>query len=495
MKTFAVPVTFFIYMIVMLSIGVTAYRRTRNTADYFLGGRSLSPLTSGLSAGASDMSGWLLLGLPGYAYVAGYEAFWLAGGLLLGKWVNWRITARRLRTYSVMTEALTLPEYLSRRFQDHSRLIGIVSAFFILLFFLFYTSSGLVAGGKLFETVFGLDGSTAAVIATLCILSYTLFGGFLAVCWTDVVQGLLMSAALVVVPIVAIQGRFGALPSDLAAINPQLISLWHDVTGQPLSAIAIISLLAWGLGYAGQPHILVRFKGCRSNKALVTARRIDVTWTMISMVGAVLVGLAGLVYGHNQGGITLEDPEKIFLVLVHILFHPVVAGILLAAILAAVMSTIDSQLLICSSAFAEDFYKWIMKKNANPEQVLKVGRLAVAGISVCALFLAMSSQSSVLSLVSYAWGGFGAALGPVIVASLYFRRMNRNGVLAGMIVGGLTVVVWKQLSGGLFDVYEILPGIIFSTLALVVVSLLTGGPEEQVTSQHARFEETLSELE
>jgi sodium/proline symporter len=440
------------------------------------------------------MSGWLLLGLPGYAYAAGIEAFWLAGGLLIGTWLNWLITAKRLRTYSITTDALTLPEFLSRRFNDNSKMIQVISAFFILLFFLFYTSSGLVAGGKLFETVFGLDYTTAVIIGTVCVVSYTLFGGFLAVSWTDLVQGLLMAAALLIVPITAMEGGLGQLSNDLSAINPQLLTLWNDSKGEPLSAIAIISLVAWGLGYFGQPHILARFKASRSNRDLTTARRIAVIWTGLSMVGAMLVGLVGLIYVNNSG-ISVDDGEKIFMLLVNSLFHPVVAGILLAAILAAVMSTADSQLLVSSSALAEDFYKQVFKKDATSEEIVMVGRIAVIGISIVALILAMTPDSSVLGLVSYAWAGFGAAFGPALVLSLYWERMNRNGALTGILVGGITIVVWKKLSGGWFDVYEIVPGIILSTLSIVVVSLMTGEPESTVKSQHATFKKQLAELD
>lgn len=493
-NSFAITTTFIAYLILMLAIGVIAYQRTKSSSDYFLGGRSLGPWPAALSAGASDMSGWLLLGLPGYAYAAGIEAFWLAGGLLVGTWLNWLITAKRLRTYSITTDALTLPEFLSRRFNDNSKMIQVIAAFFILLFFLFYTSSGLVAGGKLFETVFGLDYTTAVVIGTICVVSYTLFGGFLAVSWTDLVQGLLMSAALLIVPITALEGGFGQLGSDLTAINPELLTLWNDAKGEPLSAIAIISLAAWGLGYFGQPHILARFKASRSNKDLTTARRIAVIWTGLSMVGAMLVGLVGLVYANNSG-ISVDDGEKIFMLLVNSLFHPVIAGILLAAILAAVMSTADSQLLVSSSALAEDFYKQVFKKDATSEEIVMVGRIAVIGISIVALVLAMTPDSSVLGLVSYAWAGFGAAFGPALVLSLYWERMNRNGALAGILVGGITIVVWKQLSGGWFDVYEIVPGIIFSTIAIVGVSLMTGEPEQAVKSQHATFKKQLVELD
>ncbi|MEC7309177.1 sodium/proline symporter PutP [Vibrio crassostreae] len=494
-NSFAITTTFIAYLIMMLAIGVIAYKRTSNSTDYFLGGRSLGPWPAALSAGASDMSGWLLLGLPGYAYAAGFEAFWLAGGLLVGTWANWLISAKRLRTYSITTESLTLPEFLSRRFNDNSKLIQTISAFFILLFFLFYTSSGLVAGGKLFETVFGLDYTTAVIIGTVCVVSYTLFGGFLAVSWTDLVQGLLMSAALLIVPIAAMNGGLGQLSSDLHNINPELLTLWNDAKGEPLSAIAIISLAAWGLGYFGQPHILARFKATRSNKDLTTARRIAVVWTALSMIGAMLVGLVGLIYVTSSGAPKLDDGEKIFMLLVNAMFHPVIAGILLAAILAAIMSTADSQLLVSSSAMAEDLYKQVLKKDATSEEIVRVGRFAVILISLIALVLAMTPDSSVLGLVSYAWAGFGAAFGPAIVLSLYWSRMNRNGALAGIVVGGVTIVLWKQFTGGWFDVYEIVPGIILSTISIVVVSLITGEPEDEVKKQHAEFEKNLVELD
>ncbi|WP_375319829.1 sodium/proline symporter PutP [Aliivibrio logei] len=495
-NNFAITGTFITYLIMMLAIGVYAYKRTSSSSDYFLGGRTLGPWPAALSAGASDMSGWLLLGLPGYAYAAGLESLWLAGGLLLGTWLNWLICAKRLRTYSITTDdALTLPEFLSRRFNDNSKLIQTISALFILLFFLFYTSSGLVAGGKLFETVFGLDYKVAVVIGTLCVVSYTLFGGFLAVAWTDLVQGLLMSAALMIVPIAAMQGGFGQLSSDLTAINPELMTLWTGMDGNPLSMVAIVSLVAWGLGYFGQPHILARFLASRTNRELTTARRIAVVWTALSMAGAVLVGLVGLLYVNGSMSGEVIDGEKVFMLLVNAIFHPAIAGVLLAAILAAIMSTADSQLLVSSSALSEDLYKQLVKKDATSKEIVNVGRFAVVGLSLIALALAMNPDSSVLGLVSYAWAGFGAAFGPAIILSLYWKGMNRNGALAGIVVGGLTIVIWKQLTGGMFDVYEIVPGIIFATVAIIAVSKLTGEPEEKVRKQHEQYERNLIEFE
>ena len=494
-NSWAISGTFIAYLILMLAIGYYAYKRTSNSTDYFLGGRTLGPWPAALSAGASDMSGWLLLGVPGYAYASGLEATWICGGLLVGTWLNWLVSAKRLRTYSITTDAITIPDFLSSRFLDKSKLIQTISAFFILLFFLFYTSSGLVAGGKLFETVFGLDYHIAVVIGAVCIISYTLFGGFLAVAWTDLVQGLLMSAALLIVPITAMNGGFSQLDMEVTSINPELLDMWTNVKGEPMTAIAIISLVAWGLGYFGQPHILARFKATRSNKDLTAARRIAVIWTALSMVGAILVGLTGLVYVAGNSSLVLADGEKIFMILVNAMFHPIMAGILLAAILAAIMSTADSQLLVSSSALAEDFYKQVFKQDATSDEVVKVGRFAVVGLSVLALMFAMNPESSVLSLVSYAWAGFGAAFGPTIVLSLYWSKMNRNGALVGIIVGGITIVVWKQLTGGIFDIYEIVPGVIFSTISVIVVSILTGGPSDEVLQQHKKFKQQLIDLD
>ncbi|WP_417537442.1 sodium/proline symporter PutP [Marinomonas sp.] len=495
-SSYAISLTFLAYLVIMLGIGLYAYKRTSSSEDYFLGGRSLGPWPTALSAGASDMSGWLLLGLPGYAFAAGLEAVWIAGGLLVGTWLNWLICAKRLRTYSIKANnALTLPDFLSTRFNDKSKLIQTISALFILLFFLFYTSSGLVAGGKLFETVFGLDYTYAVIIGTVCVVSYTLFGGFLAVAWTDLVQGLMMSAALVIVPVIAIDGGWSDLSTTLMNKNPELLNIWTNVSGEPLSAIAIVSLVAWGLGYFGQPHILARFKASRSNKDIKTARRIAVVWTMISMIGALLIGLVGLNFVDSNLAGNLADPEKIFMILVNAVFHPVVAGILLAAILAAIMSTADSQLLVSSSALAEDFYKQLFNKKATQKQIVNVGRFAVVAISIIALLLALNPESSVLGLVSYAWAGFGAAFGPAILLSLFWRNMNRNGALAGIIIGGVTVVVWKQLSGGLFDLYEIVPGFILSTLAIFVVSLTTGKPETSVTESFDEYEKALHTMD
>ena len=473
-------IVFTIYLLVLVVIGYLAYQRTQNHADFVLGGRTLGPVPSALSAGASDMSGWLLLGLPGYAMASGYGAFWLAGGLLVGTWLNWLLVARRLRIYSKKADdSLTLPAFFENRFEDRSHLLRIISAAFILIFFLFYTASGLVAGGKLFETVFGLDYQVAVFIGAAAIVSYTLVGGFLAVSWTDVLQGLLMMAALAVVPLMAM-GELGGPATafdTIASVNPALLELFTDEKGQAITLIGTLSLLGWGLGYFGQPHILARFKGIRSDRQVPTARRIAVAWTGISMAGACLIGLVAVAYLPNG----LADTETVFIVMVEALFHPVIAGILLAAILAAVMSTADSQLLVSSSAFTEDFYKSILRRQVSDKHLMHVGRGGVLVIALIATFLAMDKDSSVLSLVAYAWAGFGAAFGPVLILSLYWRAMTKVGAVAGIVTGGLTVIIWKQLEGGWFELYEIVPGVVLAFLAAYLFSRVTAAPAESVT--------------
>ena len=479
----ATGITFFIYLAMMLAIGLWAYRKTANLSDYLLGGRNLGPLPSALSAGASDMSGWLLLGLPGFAYAAGLESVWIALGLLAGTWLNWLIVARRLRIYSKSAgDSLTIPEFLENRFEEKTHILRVISAAFILIFFLFYTSSGLVAGGKLFETTFGLDYQLAVIVGAVAVVSYTLFGGFLAVSWTDVVQGLLMVAALMIVPVVALSvddGGWSAASASIENKNPELLNIWTSIDGQPLGAIAIISLLGWGLGYFGQPHILARFKAIRSAEDIPVARRTAVSWTVLALLGSLGCGLVSIAFFE----IPLSDPETAFMLLINALFHPVIAGVLLAAILAAVMSTADSQLLVSSSALADDFYKALFQQQASQKELVNVGRVAVACIAVAATFIALNPDSKVLDMVSYAWAGFGAAFGPTLIFALYWKRMNWQGALAGVIVGGCTVVIWKQLSGGIFDLYEIIPGFVLAGLGVILVSLVTTKPSASIEKQ------------
>ncbi len=464
--------TFFAYLTVVMVIGIVAWRRTANLSDYILGGRSLGSWVTALSAQASDMSGWLLLGLPGYAYLAGLESLWLLVGLLLGTYANWLFVAARLRSATERYgDSLTLPDYFERRFNDNSGLLRIISAAFILIFFTFYTSSGLVAGGKLFEAVFGMPYLWAVAAGATAVVAYTFIGGFLAVSWTDFVQGSLMFAALVLVVIMgwlAIDGWPG-ITAAMDTRNPALLDMFTTADGQPMTAIAAASLLGWGLGYVGQPHILARFMAAESaTQTIPQARRIAMSWVTITLICATLVGLIGIAYLPEP--LVGADSEKVFIYMTSALLNPVVAGICLAGILAAVMSTADSQLLVASSAVSEDFYKGLFRKSAGQSELLWVGRLAVIAIAVVAFIFAMNPESKVLDLVAYAWAGFGAAFGPAIVLSLYWRGMNRNGALAGIVTGGLTVIVWKQLEGGLFDLYEIVPGVIFASLAILLGS-------------------------
>lgn len=470
--------TFGLYLALVVGIGWIAYRRTIGISDFVLGGRSLGSGVAALSAGASDMSGWLLLGLPGLAYASGLDSLWLAGGLLLGTYLNWRLTAARLRVFTeCYGDALTIPEYLANRFGDDSGLLRVVSAAFILLFFLLYTSAGLVAGGKLFEAVFGLPYHWAVAAGALAILLYTAIGGFLAVSWSDVLQGLMMAAALVVVPVVAIAQLGGTAEARAAveAVNPSLLNPLTGADGSPLGMVAVLSLAAWGLGYFGQPHILARFQAIRSMSQVPTARRIALAWVALTMGGAVATGLAG---------VPLLDPpladgerEQVFIVLVGVLFHPLVAGVCLAAILAAIMSTADSQLLVASSAFTEDLYRRWLRPAAGPGELVGVARLSVLLLAAAAFVLALDADAMVLDLVGYAWAGFGAAFGPVLLLSLYWPRMTRRGALVGVVCGGVTVVVWKHLAGGIFDLYELLPAFCLAGLAAWIGSLLEPAPE------------------
>jgi sodium/proline symporter len=469
----AVTLTFVVYLLVVLAIGIVAWRSTADLRDYILGGRRLGRWTTALSAQASDMSGWLLLGLPGYAYLVGLESLWLAVGLLVGTWLNWRFTARRLRIATeAYGDALTLPEYLQRRFADPYGLLRLLGAAVVLLFFTFYTASGLVAGGKLFEAVFGLPYTWAVSAGAGAVLAYTFIGGFLAVSWTDALQGLLMLAALVLVAVfgLAAVGGFSGLETSMHHSNPELLDAWTDVAGAPLTWIAAASLLGWGLGYFGQPHILARFMAVRTAAELDASRRIAMGWVAIALAAAMLVGLTGAAW--LDPPLEGADTEKVFIAMATMLLHPVVAGVALAGILAAVMSTADSQLLVASSAVSEDLYRDLLRPGAGQGELLWIGRFAVVLIALGAFLLALDPASKVLDLVAYAWAGFGASFGPTLLASLYWRRMSLAGAYAGILVGGLTVVSWRALSGGIFDLYEIVPGVAFSALAVAVFGRL-----------------------
>lgn len=481
------------YFIILAYIGWRAYQRTADIEDFILGGRRIGSWVAALSAGASDMSGWLMMGLPGLAYASGFESIWLALGLLVGTWLNWRLLARRLRVFSqAYGNALTLPEFLANRFQDHGGWLRILAALFILIFFLLYTSAGLVAGGKLFEAVFGLPYVWAVAAGTLAILLYTSLGGFLAVAWTDVFQGLLMAAALIVVPLVALDQLGGptAALTQLQALNPALLEPFTAGNGQPLGFIAILSLAAWGLGYFGQPHILARFQAIRSPEAVPQARRIAVGWSLLTMAGAILTGLVGVLLLDSP--LLGDEREKVFIQLVNLLFHPLVAGILLAAILAAIMSTADSQLLVTSATFTEDFYRRLLAREATPGHQVIAGRLAVVAVACLAFLLALDPRAHVLDLVAHAWAGFGATFGPVLLVAVYWSGMTWRGALAGMLTGGLVVIAWPPLLGDLFALYEIVPGFLLSLIAIWLVSRFGGGPRGELAVEFNRIARQLS---
>ena len=484
------------YFLVMIGIGVYAYfKQANDTEGYMLGGRNLSPAVTALSAGASDMSGWLLLGLPGYMYADGVVSVWIALGLTLGALLNYIIVAPRLRVYTeVADNAITLPDYFANRFEDKSHMLRVISAIVIILFFTVYTAASLVGGGKLFESSLNLSYSTGLWVTAGVVVAYTLFGGFLAVSMTDFVQGVIMLFALVIVPVVAFTdlGGVSAVTESVRNIDPTML----DVTSG-MTIIGIISLMAWGLGYFGQPHIIVRFMAIRSVRDVPTARNIGMSWMVVSLIGSLMTGFAGRAYVQKTA-MTLDDPETIFLVFTQFLFTPLVSGFLLAAILAAIMSTISSQLLVVSSSLTKDIYKLFLDKEAPESRQVLVGRISVILVAVVSILLASDPDSSVLTLVSHAWAGFGAAVGPLVIFSLTWRRMNRNGAVAGMVVGALTVILWVY---GPFEVngmalnswlYAIVPGFILSTITIFVVSLATGGPRPAVLEKFKEMELNLN---
>lgn len=469
-----------LYMGICLALGFLAWRRTRTLGDFILGGRRLGSFVTAFSAQATDMSGWLLMGLPGLAYASGFDSVWMIAGLIVGTYLNWKLVAARLRVRTEeLGDSLTLPDYFERRFADRSHLLRTISAFFILVFFVFYTSSGFVAAGRLFEALFGLPYVEAMFWGTIVMLTYTFFGGFLAVSWSDVLQGSLMIMALVLVGALglALAGGPADAWSRVEALDARLLDPFVAVGDERLGWIGIASLAGWGLGYAGQPHILARFMAAQSAAHIAVARRVAMAWVVIVLIAAVIVGLTGLLVLPRA----LEGPdvEKVFIEMATQFFHPAIAGICLAGILAAIMSTAAAQLLVASSAFAQDFYRGLFRAEAGRRELLWTGRIAVLAIAVLAFAFALDPQSKVLDLVGWAWAGFGAAFGPAIILSLYWPRMTRAGALAGIVVGGLTVILWKQAAalGGVFALYELVPGFMLSWLAIWMVSLATAPAE------------------
>lgn len=475
-------VTFAIYLIAVLLIGLAAYFATKNFSDYILGGRRLGSFVTAMSAGASDMSGWLLMGLPGAVYAAGLVEAWIAIGLTIGAYFNWLLVSGRLRIHTERNNnALTLPEYFFHRLGGQNRLIKVISAAIILFFFTIYCASGIVAGARLFQTLFQVDYHTAVWLGAGATIIYTFIGGFLAVSWTDTVQASLMIFALILTPIMVYLSMGGAAEVTGLIQAASLADNKHYgsfIAGTGI--IGIISTAAWGLGYFGQPHILARFMAADSVASLTKARRIGITWMILCLGGAVAVGYFGIAYfAHfpDQIGILDGNPESIFMALATQLFNPWIAGIILSAILAAVMSTLSCQLLVCSSAITEDFYKGFLRPDAAQSELVWIGRFMVLCVAVIAIIIAQDPESRVLGLVSYAWAGFGAAFGPVVLFSVFWKRTSANGALAGMICGAVVVVFWDKFTGG--AIYEIIPGFVACAIAIVVVSLISK-PQAQV---------------
>ncbi|MDQ0614958.1 sodium/proline symporter [Microbacterium sp. W4I4] len=472
-----------IYFAAMLYIGYSAYKKTSGHEDYMLGGRDLPAWVAALSAGASDMSGWLIMGLPGAIYLTGLIEAWIAIGLTIGAYLNWLVVAPRLRAYTQTSEnSITIPSFFENRTKDKTRLLRVVSAIIILVFFTLYVSSGMVAGGKFFVSSF--DGGNYIVgmlLVTAVTLSYTLFGGFLGASLTDVVQGIMLCVAVLVVPVAAViaVGGWGEAVSLISTVNPTQFDFFGGTGLTSVTLIGILSGLAWGLGYFGQPHIIVRFMALRTPQAAKTARRIGVGWQVLSLTGAVFAGLIGVAFIQKEG-ISLADPELVLLTMAQTLLHPLLAGLVLAAVLAAIMSTFSSQLIVCSSALVEDLYKVLKKTPPSEKRLVLLGRLCVLGVAIIAMLLAINPNDTVLGLVSFAWAGFGAAFGPIVLLSLYWRKLTNWGALAGMVVGTVTVFAWGALEGGWFELYELLPGFVLALIAAVVVSLATYKPNADI---------------
>lgn len=495
-----VGVAFVAYLAIMVVIGAVYMKKNNSAEDYFLGGRKLGGFVAALSAQASDMSGWLLMGLPGAVYALGTGQAWIAVGLFIGTVCNWLFIATRLRRYTIRANnALTLPTYLENRFHDKRRVLLFISSVTIVIFFLVYTASALAAGGKLFSSVFGVDYSIALTIGAIVILAYTFMGGFMAVCTTDFIQGSLMLVGLLVVPILAygiIGGENVNSLLDASGVEggfASYLNLMHS-GGKPYSFVEIFSQLAWGLGYCGMPHILVRFMAVRDEKELKKSKGIAIGWVALSLAFACFIGVIGRAYLYPVvlGEAGAVSSENVFIEMITRLFTqdialPFIGGLFLCGILAAIMSTADSQLLVTASSVAEDIYKGVLKKDADDKVVLNVSRVTVVVVAVLAYMIALDPDSSIMGLVSNAWAGLGAAFGPTVLLSLFWKRTNFQGAVAGILSGAVTVLVWDyipmiggQTPGAATGIYSLAVGFIISILSIVIVSMLTPPPSEEM---------------
>ncbi len=483
-----IALAFILYLVLMMSIGLYYSRRQKNLSSYILGDRQLGPWLTSMSAEASDMSGWMLMGLPGYAYLHGLSAFWTGIGLIVGTWANWVLVSQRLRNYTeVADNSLTIPDYLSNRFEDRKNGLRLICALFIILFFIIYTSSGFVAAGKLFNTIFGIPYLHALLLGAFVVVFYTFLGGFSAVALTDFIQGTMMFFTVLYVPVAATIALGGPMPTldILSKEGSDFFSFFPDSTGVSALLVMIVSSLGWGLGYFGQPHILVKFMAIGDPKELKKSTRIAMTWVLLSLSFAIAIGVVGKAYLSTP--LENANAERVFILMAESLSAPFITGIIWSAILAAIMSTSSSQLLVTSSAVSRDLFQAFLKRDASEKTLIRVSRLSVLLVSAIAVYLGSDPNSYIFSIVSYAWAGFGACFGATVLLSLYWKRMTLKGAYAGVIVGGLTVLIWKHFEW--FGLYELVPGFFFSVAAIVIVSLMDKKPSETILKT---FEKAMS---
>lgn len=505
-KTLQILIAMIMYMAVVIGIGIIfAKKANQNSENYFLGGRSLGPWVTAMSAEASDMSGWLLMGLPGVAYWCGLaDAAWTAIGLAVGTYLNWLIVSKRLRRYSVVAgNSITLPEFFSNRFREKNKVIMTLSAVFILIFFTVYAASCFVTCGKLFSTLFDAPYILMMIIGAVFVLFYTIIGGFLAESASDFMQAIVMIAALAIIVVIGVAEAggigsvienagsipgflefFGIASPSLNESNEQIIEAGKPVfsAASDYSMLSVCSALAWGLGYFGVPQVLLRFMAIRRESELKTSRSIAMIWVTISLAVAVFIGIIGRV-AEPSAHLTAGDAENIFITMSTNFLPPLLAGFVMAGILAATISSSDSYLLIAASALSKNIYQGIVKKDATDKQVMTVTRITLLTIALVAIIIALDEDSVIFNIVSFAWAGFGATFGPLVILSLFWKRINRAGAIAGMISGAAMVFLWKLVIsnlGGLFAIYELLPAFIFSTICIVVVSLLTPAPSKEI---------------
>ncbi len=494
---FIVLAAFILYFVLVLGIGYYFYNKSHNMEDYFLGGRSMNPYVTAMSAQASDMSSWLLMGLPGAVLLLGLGEAWIGIGLAIGSYLSWLFVAKKLRIHSeVSGNALTMPEFFSNRFKDEKGILRIVAAVIILFFFVIYVASGFKGCGVIFTTIFGdISLELAMAIGAIIIIAYTFMGGFKAVAWTDFFQAILMVIAIIVVPLATIgntTGGWDAIQAGLDDLGTDFLNIMYD-GGSSMSIIGIVSLLAWAFGYFGMPHIVVRYMSIRDPKEVKVARRVSLIWIILALSFAILVGVVGRGYLIVEyGGIPADfNAEHIFVFLSGELFPALIAGILYAAIMAAIMSTADSQLLVSASSITNDILgktKWAKQQENVESKLMWISRGIVILVAILAIILAIYGGSNIMSLVSYAWAGFGAAFGPLMLLSLYWKRMNLHGAIAAMFVGFLTVILWNSFLAGPTGIYELLPGFIFSLIAGIVVSLVTKEPAQEIVDEFEKAE-------